>query len=170
MKVSDVMSRQVECTRPEASDEEAAARMKALDVGSLPVCDNDRIVGIVTDRDIVVRAIAEGQNPKTTTVRDTMTRRPVFCYDDQDLEEASKIMKQKQIRRLMVLNRNKRLVGMLSLGDLAVISGNDRLSGDTLEQISEPSKSTADRTRGRKPAPGKPKETLKQNPRDSGIQ
>jgi len=138
MKVSEVMSKQIECTRPDASDEEAAARMKALDVGSLPVCDNDRIIGIVTDRDIVVRAIAEGRNPKTTTVQETMSGHPVFCFEDQDVQEASRIMKDKQIRRLMVLNRNKRLVGMLSLGDLAVIGGDDQLSGDTLEKISEP--------------------------------
>lgn len=137
MKVNEVMTRGVECTRPDASDEEVAARMKALDVGSMPVCDNDRLVGIVTDRDIVVRAIAEGRDPKRTSVRETMSRNPVYCFDDQDIEDASRLMKEKQIRRLMVLNRSKRLVGMVSLGDLAVIGGNDKLSGETLERISE---------------------------------
>jgi CBS domain-containing protein len=138
MKVSDVMTRGAECTRPEATLQEAAEQMRQLDVGSLPVCGNDKLVGMITDRDIAVRSTATGDNPMLEKVNKVMTPTVVYCYEDQDASEAAEIMKEKQIRRLVVLNRDKRLVGIVSLGDLAVETQDDRMAGDALEAISEP--------------------------------
>jgi CBS domain-containing protein len=112
--------------------------MRVLNIGSLPVCDGDRVVGVITDLDITVRAIAEGWDPWTTLVREIMTPEAVCCYEFQEVEAASRLMKEKQIRRLMVLDRRGRLVGMLSLGDLAVGTADDLLAGQTLERVSEP--------------------------------
>jgi len=139
MLVAEVMSLGVECARPSDSVARAARRMRDLDVGSLPVCgDDERIEGIVTDRDITVRAVSNGSDVQGACVRDVMTPTIVYCYEDQEVEDAARLMEQHQIRRLVVINRNKRLVGILSLGDLAVRTGDDRLSGEALEQVSEP--------------------------------
>jgi len=140
MQVKDVMTRGAECVKPSNSLQEAAQRMKALDVGPLPVCgDNDRLVGMITDRDITIRAVAEGCDPGKTTVKDVMTPDVVYCYEDQDVKEAARQMKDNQVRRLIVLNRDKRLVGIVSLGDLAVETGDRHLVGDALETVSQPS-------------------------------
>jgi len=138
MKVSEVMTRGAECTRPEATLQEAADQMRKLDVGALPVCGNDKLVGMITDRDIAVRSVATGDNPMLGKVQDAMTPTVVYCYEDQDVSEAAEIMKDRQIRRLVVLNRDKRLAGIVSLGDLAVEARDDRMTGDALEAISEP--------------------------------
>jgi CBS domain-containing protein len=138
MKVKDVMTHGCECIGPESTLREAARWMKELDVGPLPVCDNDRLVGMLTDRDIVLRAVAEGRDPSTTRVLDVMTPNITYCFEDQDVGEAARLMEDKQIRRLVVLNRDKRLVGIVSLGDLAVETGDERLVGEALERISEP--------------------------------
>jgi CBS domain-containing protein len=138
MQVHEVMTRGAECIRPTASVQEAARKMRDLDVGPLPVCgDDDRLKGMVTDRDIVLRAIAEGRDPKTTRVGDVMTPTIVHCFEDQDVTEAARLMKENQIRRLVVLNRDKRLVGIVSLGDLAVDTDEEPV-GNTLEAVSEP--------------------------------
>jgi CBS domain-containing protein len=139
MQVSEVMTRNAECTRPDATLQEAAARMKALDIGSLPVCDHDRLVGVLTDRDIVVRSVSEGHDPRQDRVRETMTPEVLYCFEDQDVTEATRLMRDKQVRRLPVLNRNKRLIGIVSLGDLATATGDEQLAGDALRAISEPS-------------------------------
>lgn len=112
--------------------------MKALDVGMLPICENDRLIGTITDRDITVRAVAEGYNPNTTIVQEVMTRAMVYCFEDEDIAEAAVLMENRQVRRLPVINRDKRLVGILSLGDLAVRTHRERLVGEVLECISEP--------------------------------
>src|SRR3954468_16285117 len=139
MQVKEVMTRGAECTRPSATLQEAARKMRDLDVGPLPVCgDNDRLVGMLTDRDITVRAVAEGQDPKTARVEDVMTPDVTYCFEDQDVAEAARLMEEKQIRRLVVLNRDKRLVGIVSLGDLAVKTGDKEVSGAALGQVSEP--------------------------------
>jgi CBS domain-containing protein len=138
MRVFEVMTKNAECIRPDATVRDAAGRMRDLDVGSLPVCDNDRIVGVVTDRDIAVRSVAEGHDPRADHVRDIMTNGVTYCFEDQDIREAADLMREKQIRRLPVLSRAKRLVGIVSLGDLAVQSGDEKLGGHTLEGISEP--------------------------------
>lgn len=142
MQIKNIMTRNVEVIRPETTLQEAAETMKRLNVGPLPVCEDDRLVGMLTDRDIAVRAVAEGQDPWTDHVRDVMTPDIVYCYEDQDVREAAKLMKEKQIRRLVVLNRDKRLVGIVSLGDLAVDTGDEELAGATLEAVSEPAKPT----------------------------
>jgi CBS domain-containing protein len=139
MKISEVMTEGVECLRPTDSVAHAAERMRELDVGSLPVCgDEDKLVGMITDRDITIRATASACDANATAVRDVMTLSIVNCFEDQDIEDAAKLMEEKQIRRLVVLNRNKRLVGIVSLGDLAVRAADDRLSGEALEGVSEP--------------------------------
>jgi len=140
MTVKDIMTPNPECIRPDATLQEAARRMRDLDVGPLPVCgDDDRLAGMITDRDITVRAVAEGKDPKTTTVREAMTDDIVHVYEDQDVADAAQVMEQKQIRRLVVLNHDHRLVGIVSLGDLAVESGDRTKAGEVLQEVSEPS-------------------------------
>jgi CBS domain-containing protein len=139
MQVKEVMTQGVELIGPDATLREAAAKMKQLDVGSLPVAENDRLIGMITDRDTTIRAVAQGLDPNRARVREAMTPKITYVFDDQDVSEAADIMKEKQIRRLPVLNRAKRLVGIVSLGDLAVESGDEELCGETLEAISEPS-------------------------------
>jgi CBS domain-containing protein len=138
MKVCEVMTRGAACTHPEATLQEAAERMKSLDVGALPVCHNDKLVGMLTDRNIAIRSVAEGQDPWTDKVRDIMTPEVFYCFEDQDVSDVAELMQAKQVRRLPVLNRDKRLVGIVSLGDLAVRTGNEQLAGKTLEEVSEP--------------------------------
>jgi len=139
MLVREVMTKGAECTRPNDTIAAAAEKMRDLDVGSLPVCGaDDRLAGMITDRDITIRATAESCDPAVTNVNDVMTPDISYCFDDQDVSEAADLMKDKQIRRLAVLNRDKRLVGIVSLGDLAVQTGDDQMAGDALEAIAEP--------------------------------
>jgi CBS domain-containing protein len=133
------MTRNVETVRPDASLEEAARKMDDLNVGPLPVCDGDRLVGLVTDRDITVRATAAGKDPRSTPIREAMSQDLVYCYEDQDVQDAARLMQDKQIRRVPVLNRQERMVGIVSLGDIAAEGRDDRLSGEVLERVSEPS-------------------------------
>jgi CBS domain-containing protein len=137
MKLREIMSRDVRCVRPDEALRSAAEVMRDLDVGALPVCDGDRLAGMITDRDIVVRGLANGYDA-TARVADAMTPGLVWCYEDENVDEAAKLMQERQIRRLPVLDRDKRLVGIVSLGDMAVRAHDDRLSGKTLEQVSEP--------------------------------
>src|SRR5207245_1935123 len=111
-----IMTGNVEVVRPSDSVADAAKKMKLLDVGLLPVCEGDRLVGMLTDRDITVRATAAQRDPAATRVADVMTPEVVTCYEDQDLQEAAGLMADKQIRRLPVLNRMGKLVGIVSLG------------------------------------------------------
>jgi len=141
MQLKEIMTPGVEVVTPEATIQEAAEKMRHLDIGPLPVCDGDRLVGLLTDRDITVRAVAEGRNPTTTQVRDVMTPEVVYGYDDQDSQDAARLMEQYQIRRLPVLNHAKRLVGMVSVGALAVKPEGQPLAGEVLEQVSAPGKS-----------------------------
>ncbi len=138
MKVKDVMTEHAACISPDDPIQAAAQKMKNLDVGPLPVCENDRLVGIVTDRDIVVRGVCDACDATTTKVKDVMTRHIIYCFEDQEIEEAAELMRTKKIRRLAVLNRQKRLVGIVSLGDLAVETGDEHLAWETLERVCEP--------------------------------
>jgi CBS domain-containing protein len=138
MKISEILTPDPECVTPETTLAQAAQRMKALDVGMLPVCESDRLIGTITDRDITVRAVAAGYNPSTTIVREAMTREMVYCFDDEDIAEAALLMERRQVRRLPVINREKRLVGIVALGDLAVRTHRERLVGEVLVGISEP--------------------------------
>jgi len=138
MQVKDVMTRNVECASPDDSIQAAARKMRDLGIGPLPVCEDDRLIGMVTDRDITLRGTAEGRDPKSSTVRQVMTPELVFCYEDQDVRDAADAMAVKQIRRLAVLNRDDRLVGIVSLGDLAVDAHDDKKAGQVLQAVSEP--------------------------------
>ena len=119
-KIAEVMTRDVELTSPDATIEEAARKMAEEDVGFLPVGDHDRMVGMITDRDIAVRAVAHGKEPKHTKVRDIMTDRVLYCFEDEEADAAAANMSKLQVRRLPVVNRDKRLVGVVSMGDLAI--------------------------------------------------
>jgi CBS domain-containing protein len=138
MKVNQITTRDPVVIHPDAVLVEAAQKMKSLDIGMLPICDGDRLVGTITDRDITVRAVAQGCDPKIARVRDVMTPEVIYCFEDEDVKEAAKKMEDKQVRRLPVLNRNKRLVGIVSLGDVAVRTGKEKLAGEALEHISGP--------------------------------
>lgn len=138
MQLKNLMTRDVEIVHPNASVQEAAGRMRDLNVGALPVCDGDRLVGLITDRDITIRATADGRDPAQTKIRDAMTPDVAYCFEDQDVKDVARIMAEKQIRRVPVLNHDKRLVGIVSLGTLAVSTDDHTLAGHTLKGVSEP--------------------------------
>lgn len=140
MEIKDIITPSPRCISPDDSLVEAAAEMKIVDIGWLPVCENDRLIGTVTDRDITIRAVAEGFDPNTTTVRQVMSRNIIYCLEDHDIAFAAEMMEKNQIRRLTVLDQNNRLVGIISLGDLVVRTGADTLAGRVLERVSEPAR------------------------------
>jgi CBS domain-containing protein len=139
MQLSDIMTSNPLVLGPDTMLREAAQKMRDLDSGVMPVGENDRLVGMLTDRDITVRATADGKDPNTTPVRDVMTSDVIYCFADDDVELAARKMEEHQIRRLIILNRDKRLVGIASLGDLAVYAPSNRLAGEVTEAVSEPS-------------------------------
>jgi CBS domain-containing protein len=136
MQLRDIMTSQVKLTDPGTSLTEAARAMRDGDFGLLPVGENDRLVGTLTDRDITVRAVASGKDPNITTVREAMSEGVLYCYEDQSVAHASEIMRKHQVRRLPVLNRDKRLVGIVALGDLATESGAVRPAAQALSGVS----------------------------------
>lgn len=142
MQVSEVMTRQVETVAPDASLQQAAMSMEAMGVGSLPVCQGRRLVGTLTDRDIVVRGVATGRSPVDMQVRDVMTEDISWAFEDEDAEEVLARMRTLQIRRLAVLDKNKNLVGIVSLGDIATEprAANLKEVGEAIAEISEPSR------------------------------
>jgi CBS domain-containing protein len=140
MQIQEIMTRNPEVVTPDTSLQAAAQKMESLDVGSMPVCDGKRLVGMITDRDITIRATAGGMDPNEMKVSEIMTDHIHYCYADQSVEEAARIMKENQIRRLPVIgSENQQLVGIVALGDLAVDSGDTQKSAETLEEISRPS-------------------------------
>jgi CBS domain-containing protein len=138
MLVRDVMTKNVQLTSPDDTIRVVAQKMRDGDFGSLPVGKDDRIVGVITDRDIAVRLAAEGKDPNTTKVRDVMTERAFYCYEDQTVDDVAKNMAENQVRRFPVLNRQKRLVGILSLGDIATARGTEEHAQEALSGISRP--------------------------------
>jgi len=138
MKIRDIMTRNVEVIHRDTLLKDAGKMMKTLNVGLLPVCDGDRLVGMLSDRDITVRSTAKGLEPRKTRAGEVMTAEVICCFDDQDIQEGVKLMEEKQIRRLPVLNRDRLLVGFVSLGDLAVRTGDQDLAGETVKRVSEP--------------------------------
>ncbi len=134
MKVAEAMTREVCIASPDDSISEVACTMANIDAGAVPVGENDRLVGMITDRDIAVRAVAAEKGPDTP-VREVMTRDVKYCYEDEPLEHVAKNMGEQRVRRLPVLNREKRLVGILSLGDIALTQGK-RAAGDAVTGIS----------------------------------
>lgn len=133
-KVKDVMTAKCEWISPDTSCTEAAQKMRDQDIGFLPVGENDRLIGMVTDRDIVVRCTAEGHDPKQTQVRSVMTEKTYYCFDDDNIEEVCENMGDMQVRRLPVVNRDKQLVGIVSLGDVAQAAPKDKV-GAAQQQI-----------------------------------
>ena len=137
MKVQQIMSQKVECIAPTTTISTAAEKMRELDIGFLAVCDNDRLVGTVTDRDITIRSVAQGRDPRLATVSEIMTQSIFYCYEDEDITHVGQQMQEKEVRRMLILNRQKRLVGVISLGDIAKTTGEGNLAGETLGEIAE---------------------------------
>ena len=135
MKVREIMTTNVECLGPMTNAIELSHRMKTLDVGFLPICENDRLIGTVTDRDIVIRGIAEGRDIKTCTAREIMTQEVFWCFEDDDVKDVTEKMSDKEVRRMLILNEDKRLVGVVSLGDISKVE--EKGSGKALKDITE---------------------------------
>ena len=136
MKVGEVMTRGVELASPDDTIQKAAGRMAELDTGVLPVGEGDRLVGMLTDRDIAVRAVAQGRGPDTE-VREAMTPDVRYCLEDDDLDDAVRGMGEQKVRRLPVLGRDKRLVGIVSLGDVALYADSGQTDA-AVSAVSEP--------------------------------
>jgi len=136
MQVNEAMSSDVKIASPDQSIRDAAKMMAELDAGVLPVGENDKLVGMITDRDIAIRAVAAGK-PPTTKVREVMSSEVKYCFEDDDLDDVAENMADIKVRRLPVLNREKRLVGIVSLGDIALFDGAGS-AGSALCVISEP--------------------------------
>lgn len=139
MDIERVMTRDVEVVPPEATLREAAMKMRDINVGSLPVCNGRRLLGMITDRDITVRAVAAGRDPNQTPVSEAMSPEVVYAYEDQDVRKVAELMSEHQIRRLPILNRNNELSGIVALGDLAV-DANAAAAEQILEDVSQPSR------------------------------
>ena len=137
-QLRDLMSRDVQIMSPDMTIEEAARKMRDGGFGMMPVEENDRMIGAISDRDIAVRGVAEGKGAGTK-VRDVMSKGVVWAYEDNSVEEAAVIMSAHQVRRLPVLDRNKQLVGIVALGDLALDRSESRQAGEALSEISRPS-------------------------------
>ena len=138
MKVKEIMTREVEVVHTGDPVKDAAQKMRIRDIGFLPVFDGDELVGALTDRDIILRSTADGLDPKRHIGRDLVTSPIVYCFEDQDVEEAARLMEEHQIRRLVVMGLDgKRLVGVVSLGDVAR-NGTKKTSAKVLQSVSEP--------------------------------
>lgn len=138
MQIKTIMTKHVECVAHDTTLIEAAKKMKQLDVGALPVCENDRLVGMLTDRDIVIESTSEGLDPTKNLVSQAMSSPVIYCFDDQNIADAAHLMESKQIRRIVVLNRNKNIQGILSLGDIATHAVERDLPGEVLAAVSRP--------------------------------
>ena len=132
--IREVMTPAFKFVKPDTTIQQAAEIMRDLDFGFLPVGENDRLVGMVTDRDIAIRSVASGQNPISATVRDIMSPKTYYCYDDQSVDEICDNMAEIKVRRLPVVNRDKRLVGVVSMGDVAQAAHRAK-TGDALQEI-----------------------------------
>ncbi len=135
MEVKHCMNYPVELVRSDSTVRDAAERMSKYNLGLLPVEENDRLVGMITDRDIVIRCLASGFNPESTSVKDAMTKAVYYCFEDEELDEVAKSMSRQAVRRMPVLNRNKRLIGLISISDLA--RAEYEATGKTLKKISD---------------------------------
>ena len=137
MKLETIMTRDVEVIRPDQTLDQAAVKMRALDIGLLPVCDGEKLVGTLTDRDITIRASAEGYDPTQTKVEEVMTRSVIYGSEQDDVEMAAYKMAENQVRRLPIVDENMKLVGIVSLGDLATRVDEDKVAGHVLKDVSE---------------------------------
>ena len=137
MKVKQIMSRSVATINPDTPIAKAAEKMRDLDIGFLPVCEHEHLVGTVTDRDITIRSVAQGRDERLARASEIMTPAVFYCYEDDDVEKAGEQMQDKEVRRLVVLTSDKDLAGVISLGDIAKASGETELAGETLGEIAE---------------------------------
>jgi CBS domain-containing protein len=137
MKIAEIMSSDVLLISPDDTIQSAARKMDDADVGFLPVQENDKLIGMVTDRDLALRAVALGKDPQKTKVRDVMTERVLYCLEDEDVEDVADNMAEMRIRRLPIVDDNKRLVGVVSLGDIA-FKHKATTAGATLESVYNP--------------------------------
>jgi CBS domain-containing protein len=138
-QVKDVMSPQAEVISPDATTEEAAGVMKSLDIGVLPVCDEEGLVGILTDRDVVMRVIGEKRDPKAVRVGEAMTPNIIYCFEDEDVGKAASLLEAHHIHRLPVLNRERNLVGVVSIDDLAAAGEDHPIGSHLLKEMSQSS-------------------------------
>lgn len=138
MRIADVMSKEPITLRLENTLLEAAEKMKDADIGCIPVTDGRKIKGMLTDRDIVTRGVAFSKDPATTLVKDLMTEKIAYVFADEDVSKAASLMQEKQIRRLVVVDKDKQLVGVISFGDISWRSGNERLSASIARCVAEP--------------------------------
>jgi|SRR4051794_20208549 CBS domain-containing protein len=138
MRVQEILTENPEVSHPDDTIAKAALRMKNLDVGLLPVCDGTSLLGVLTDRDIVLRAVAEGRDPSSTLVKEIMTTKVAYCFTTDSVREVADLMEERQVRRLPVLDKDHTLVGIVSLGDIAVRTHKEKLAGEVLERVSEP--------------------------------
>jgi CBS domain-containing protein len=137
MKVQEIMSRNVETVEPSTLTAKAAEKMRDMRIGFLVVLENDHLDGVLTDRDIAIRSVAEGRDPRASRVGDIMTPAVFSCYEDDDIERVGELMREKEVRRMVILDRQERLVGVVSLGDIAKTIGETDLAGETLGDIAE---------------------------------
>jgi CBS domain-containing protein len=138
MKISEIMTPKFETINSTNTLTDAARKMKEFNVGFLPVQEGTSLIGVVTDRDIVIRALAEERDPDSTQVKEIISSDIVYCFEDDNIEDAVRLMEENQVRRLIVCRSDRTPVGIVSLGDIAVRTGEECLSGEALEQISEP--------------------------------
>lgn len=136
MKIQDIMTKTVDWIAPDMVLKDAARKMKEDDVGFLPIGEDDKLIGMLTDRDIVLNCIAEGKNPAQLTAKEAMHEGVCYLFEDQSVEEAADNMARNKVRRMPVLNRDKRLVGVVSLGDIAACGEQD-CAGRALEEIAK---------------------------------
>lgn len=137
MNVSEILTPSPQCVAPDTSLEQAAQQMKSFAIGLLHICENNRVTATVTDRDIAIRGVAARLDSKTPPVSEVMSHEIAYCFDDGIVKAAARLMEQRQIRRLPVLNRNKRLIGIISLGEIAVRTHKGELAGEVMEYVSE---------------------------------
>jgi len=137
MLAKDIMSKKPEFLPPNATLKQAADQMRTHDYGFIPVGENDRLIGAITDRDIVIRAVCEGKDPNKATLRDIMSKGIHYCLETDYIEKVAQQMEKLQIRRLVVLNSDKRLVGIISLGDIATKSKNAKLCSELTDAVSQ---------------------------------
>ncbi len=140
MKIKEIMTSNVEVIQSDATVKQVAEKMRGLNVGAIPVVDGKEVVGMVTDRDIVIRSTAAGRNPNDTSVKEVMTAKFVYCFEDQDVKDAARLMSENQIRRLPVVDKQNQLVGIVSLGDFSVEAKDNKGPGQVLGDISRPSR------------------------------
>jgi CBS domain-containing protein len=138
MKVSEIMTTEFEKIDADNTLFEAAQKMKSFNIGFLPVQEGDKLIGLLTDRDIVIRGLAEGLDPRRTSVKDIASTDIVYCFEDESVEDAARLMEDNQVRRLIVVDHEQKPIGIVSIGDIAVKSGQEQLAGEILERVSEP--------------------------------